>query len=138
MKANIISSVVRSYETNMTQANQETVPASHAPCTTPALHTDRNTAVRYLISPLARAALDNGVSFADVQAYCEAQGLGNETLVADWYEACNVPTLPYCTPALQAHVTEMITDTLLEGALLRSVLSIGTVAHARLWWRGVL
>lgn len=119
----------------MSQANQETVPAqslSHAPS---------GVRTRDPISTLARAALDNGVSFEDVQAYVESQrvepSLRNACETA-WYEAVNVPSVAPATPALAAHVTEMVTDTLLEGALVRSVLAIGTVAHARLWWRGVL
>lgn len=90
------------------------------------------------LTPLARAAFDNGVAFDDVKAYCEAQHVSDQELAAAWYEAVNLPANDVTTPALAAHVTKMVTDTLLEGALLRSVLAIGTVEHARLWWRGVL
>lgn len=90
------------------------------------------------ISPLARAALDNGVPFADVEAYCKAQRITDPELPAAWYEAVNVPSTYPHTAALDAHVTEMVTDTLLEGALVRSILAVGTIEHARLWWQGVL
>ncbi len=87
-------------------------------------------------SPLARAALENGVTYEDVQAYCTASQMTDDWH-ARWYEACNVPSVAPATPALDAHVRDMITDTKLEGALVRSVLAKG-VEHARLWWLGVL
>lgn len=118
----------------MTQQAQ-TVPA---PLAQTLSHAPSGVRTRDPISPLARAALDNGVSFADVQAYVEASRVSADEWAAPLYEALNVPCVAPATPALQAHVTEMVTDTLLEGALVRSVLAIGTVAHARLWWRGVL
>lgn len=93
---------------------------------------------RALITPLARAALDNGVSFADVQAYCEGRGVDDPESLAAWYEAVNVPAQDETTPALSALVTSMITDTILDAALARSVLAEGTIEHARLWWLGVL
>lgn len=90
------------------------------------------------VTPLARAALENGVSFEDVRAYCASKRITDPNLPAAWYEACNAPPATELTPRLAAHITEMITDTRLEGALARSVLAEGTIEHARLWWRGVL
>lgn len=95
--------------------------------------------VPYRLTPLARAALANGVSFDDVQAYVTGQRVERdaEYCEAVWYEACNVPAIKH-TQALAQHVGDMCLDTILEGALLRSVLAKGTIEHARLWWGGVL
>jgi hypothetical protein len=84
------------------------------------------------ISPLARAALDNGVSFDDVYAYLHDAHkpiAGMVTLAlnnpryADW-------------PERQA----LVQDITLDAALARSFLAQcdGSVAAARLWWQGVL
>lgn len=89
------------------------------------------------VTPLARAALDNGIAFEDVQAYCEAQGETRPDRWAAWYEALIEPVSP-TTPALDRHVEAMRLDTALDAALARSVLAEGSIAHARLWWLGVL
>lgn len=105
---------------------QQTVPAEdNFPTTVPA---------RSNITPLARAALMNGVSFEDVQAYCEGQP---DAYTTEWYETLVVPPL-WASDAYNAHVLEMRTDTVLDAALAKSVLAEGSIEHARLWWLGVL
>lgn len=81
------------------------------------------------ISPLARAALANGVSFEDVQAYCEAC----ETR-PDLFALLSVSL----GAGVDALAEEQLNSDFLDAALARSVLAEGTIEHARLWWRGVL
>ncbi len=88
-----------------------TIPCDETPVT-----------VRSPISPLMRAALDNGVSFENVSAYCEAHVRSTGRSLEGLYYESLVMSEP--EP--------------LEAALLRSVLAQGTIEHARLWWRGVL
>ena len=120
----------------MTMSLPMTVPVSYRP--EPGQTIRKGERFTMNVTPLARAALDNGVSFADVQAYVESRTRYTELAASAWYEAVNVPEVMPATPALAAHVTEMVTDTLLEGALLKSVIASGSLAAARLWWRGVL
>ncbi len=60
--------------TNPAPSQAQTVPARAED----SFPTTPNRTRRALISPLARAALDNGVSFADVQAYVEGQANDDE------------------------------------------------------------
>ncbi len=77
---------------------------------------------RAQITPLARAALQNGVAFDDVAAYCE----GRNT---------KAPTFGEC---------DEIADMALDQALERSAAAMyakepaKNLEAARLWWRGVL
>lgn len=91
------------------------------------------------VSPLARAALDNGVPFADVQAYCEGRRVADPELQAAWYEALNAPPEVFgsLTEALVTHCEHMRTDTVLDAALARSVAG-RELERARLWWQGAL
>ncbi len=97
----------------------ETVPAN----TAPARQQDARRR-RHGFTPLVRAALDNGISFDDVEAYALR---GPE----------RVPALePVCD--LSRDLDAELTDAALDAALARSVLAVGTIEHARLFWRGVL
>lgn len=80
--------------------------------TTPAQFIDLDAPIPYTLSPLARAALACGVDFDDVEAYASEP----------------VPT----------SYREELTQDALDLALARSVLASGSIAHARLWWLGVL
>lgn len=80
------------------------------------------------LSPLARAALENGVSFDDVAAYCMSSG----RFAVSLYETLTSLESP------SGWFDEIRIDAALDGALARSVLAEGTIEHARLWWRGVL
>ena len=84
------------------------------------------------VSPLARAALDNGVSFADVEAYCN--GCKGEQLASIIYELLLAyDDAPSSTSPVRASAA-------LDGALTRSFLAQrdGSIAGARVWWLGVL
>jgi hypothetical protein len=80
------------------------------------------------ISPLARAALDNGVSFEDVEAYI-----------------CAAPCKPvlgfgdvrgeFVVTAGDAYANESLDVALRESWLAQLD---GSIAALRLWWRGVL
>ncbi len=83
------------------------------------------------VSPLARAALDNGIAFDDVAAYCE----GNTRIAALVYESfCSLEGAP------GGLLENTRADCQLDAALARSFLAQcdGSVAAARLWWLGVL
>lgn len=75
----------------------------------------RKPVTHFALTPLARAALENGVSFADVQAY--------------------VGRLPERIPLLPEDYDSA--DALLDLALAKSVDARG-VARSRVWWAGVL
>jgi hypothetical protein len=94
-------------------------------------HVAERTAAR--VSPLARAALDNGVSFDDVQAYCE--GHNNARMSARFYETF-VSLAGEPGGLLESERVECK----LDGALARSFLAQtdGSIAAARVWWFGVL
>ncbi len=80
---------------------------------------------RHGFSPLVRAALDNGLPFADVEAYA--------TRAPERAPVCDGPVCDG-PGTLDAELT----DAALDAALARSVLAAGSIEHARLWWRGVL
>ncbi len=117
----------------------QTVPAEDTQPNTPARPTPRERAQAkgWHVSHLARAALENGVSFADVEAYCAGRRVDDPALKSAWYELVNLPTLAYETPALFECRQTMRVDTALDAALMRSAMAKG-IEHARLWWRGVL
>ncbi len=101
----------------------ETVPAN----TAPARQQDARRR-RHGFTPLVRAALDNGIDYASVEAYALR---GPE----------RVPALePVCDLSrdLSRDLDAELTDAALDAALARSVLAVGTIEHARLFWRGVL
>ncbi len=89
------------------------------------------------LSPLARAALANGVAFDDVYAYLLD---GNKPLASAIYEALVIPEVIESSTGARGCVdmSALEVDVTLESALARSVLAQGTIEHARLWWRGVL
>ncbi len=82
---------------------------------------------RHGFTPLVRAALDNGIDFETVEAYMLANLTETERTRA---LAGNL----YGAPDLDAELT----DAALDAALARSALAVGTIEHARLFWRGVL
>ena len=83
------------------------------------------------LSPLARAALANGVAFDDVYAYERARTCDS---VIDLALACGIRFEAIADEVLDSMRFEIA----LEDALARSVLAQGTIEHARLWWWGVL
>lgn len=116
----------------MSQSNQETVKAPQEYCGCNEYGVCGHCSPEYkrpTLSPLARAALANGVSFEDVQAYCEAC----ETR-PDLFALLSVSL----GAGVDALAEEQLNSDFLDAALARSVLAEGTIEHARLWWRGVL
>lgn len=75
------------------------------------------------ISPLARAALDNGVAFEDVEAYI-----------------LNAPMRPFIHDSFEVSAGDAYANESLDVALRDSWLAQldGSIAALRLWWRGVL
>jgi hypothetical protein len=108
--------------------NSSTIPQT----TEPAPSTRDQSGVH--LTPLATAALRNGVAFEDVHAYLTGIGCPQAEDIATsiWQE------MLIATGEDRARDAEFATDVALEGALARSVAASGSIEHARLFWRGVL
>lgn len=90
------------------------------------------------VSPLARAALDNGVDFSSVEQYILSrmtEAERNQTLAGNLYGALLADYTKQAVGAFHESAQESL-DVALRDSWLAQL--DGSIAALRLWWRGVL